>query len=61
MTQLSDIEKGLKLLNIVTQFRNKHQISCPEAITQVDRIIIDGYDLISDLCDVVGYIEVKDE
>ena len=50
------------LYETVTEFIDKHRISCPEAIAQNDAVITDAYDLIESLCEIVGYYEYdKDE
>lgn len=53
--------KAMKLHEIVQTFVDKHRISCADAIAQNDRIIEGAYDLIEDLCNVVGYYEYPEE
>lgn len=59
--ELTSDEKAAKVHEIVQAFIVKHRISCPDSIGQVDRIITDAYDLIEDLCNVVGYYQYPEE
>ena len=46
-----------KLLEVCKKFVNDNHISCPDAIGQCDWIIENAYQLIHDICDIVGYYE----
>lgn len=50
-----------KVLAIVEKFVVDQRITCPEAISQCDRVIENAYGFIEDLCDVAGYKESDDE
>jgi hypothetical protein len=50
-----DIERLKKLWVVCEKFIENQRISCPETIGQCDRVIENAYDLIEDICDVVGY------
>jgi hypothetical protein len=50
-----------KLREICKKFIEKHRISCSEAISQEDSIIVDAYDFIKEICDEVGYYEYPEE
>lgn len=56
-----DILKKDKLLEVVETFIEKHNISCPETIYQMDSVIRDAYEFIEELCNVVGYYELEDD
>jgi len=53
--------KALALLDRVEAFIEHHDIIVPETIYQTDRVIVDAYEFIADLCDIAGYKEVEDE
>lgn len=51
-----------ELTKIVEKFILDQQIHCEEDIYQSDRVIINAYEFIQELCDVVGYLpEEEDE
>lgn len=56
-----DQEKKDRLWEVCRKFVDKQQISCEEAICQCDRVILNAYDFIGDVCEVVGYYEYPDE
>lgn len=49
--------KANAVLHIVQEFIKKHNLSCPETIYQVDKVIEDAYGFIEDLCNAAGYKE----
>lgn len=53
----ASLKELIKLWQICSAFIEKHQITCVEAISQQDSIIVDGYDLIASICEEVGYYE----
>lgn len=48
-------EKALRLLSIVEKFVKDQKISSEECVYQSDRVILNAYEFIQELCDVVGY------
>jgi len=58
---VDDTQKGAKLLKIMQAFIEKQKISCAETVYQSDRVIENAYELIQDICDVVGYYKYDDE
>lgn len=54
-------EAEARLTAIVREFVEKHHVSCPETIHQTDRVIENAYELIEDLCNVVGYYRYLDD
>lgn len=50
-----------KLWNHCTQFVTKNNIYCAETVYQVDRVIINAYEFIEGVCDIVGYQQLEDE
>lgn len=54
-------DKQKQLLKLCEQFITEQRISCPETIHQTDRVIENAYNLIEDICDIVGYYEYEDE
>jgi hypothetical protein len=53
-------KKAEKVLKIVEKFIKKQRIRCAEDVGQSDRVIINAYDLIEDLCNVAGYHNEED-
>ena len=49
--------KARECLRLVDEFINDNEITCAEAVTQSDRVIINAYEFIEALCDVAGYWE----
>lgn len=56
-----DIVALLKLEAEVKRFVTEHRISCPEAICQNDDVIVDAYEFIEALVEIVGYFEEGDD
>ena len=55
--------KNLKdeLWNVCFNFIQEHEINCPEAVYQSDRVVLNAQEFIEKICDVVGYCEVEEE
>ena len=58
---IGDVERHAQLWLAVEKFIDEQRISCPETISQSDRVIENAYDFIEQLCDIVGYYEYEDE
>lgn len=54
------LQKCDKLYELVTKFVDEQDIYCQETVYQCDRVIINAYELIEQLCSVVGYKELDD-
>lgn len=54
-------EQKEALWEAVTRFIDENQISCGEAIYQMDHVSENSLELIEELCDIVGYHEYEDE
>jgi hypothetical protein len=54
-----------KLWNLCEEFTEKNNISCSETIYSKDSVIVNAYDFIEEICNIVGYhvgyIEIEDE
>lgn len=50
-----------RLTEIVKEFVREQRIYCPETIYQTDRVIVNAYEFIEKLCEVVGYHEYEDD
>lgn len=46
--------------NRVEKFIIENDIHCAETVAQSDRVIVNAYDFITDLCDIVGYKRADD-
>ena len=53
--------KEQKLLKLCQEYIKEHEISCPEAICQRDCIIENAYNLIEQICDIVGYHKYSED
>ena len=49
------------IINLVKSYIQKHHISCPESIYQMDKPQVDAIDLVCDLCEIVGFLEEDEE
>lgn len=49
------------LIGLVKSYIQKHHISCPESIYQMDKPQVDAIDLVCELCEIVGYIKGDEE
>lgn len=61
MYQTLSQEQQQALAKVCLDFVNKHRITCPESIYQVDSIIVDSTTLVEEICNVVGYVTDDDE
>lgn len=50
-----------KLHAICEKFIRDNSITCPETICQSDRVIMNAYEFIEQICENVGYCEVDEE
>jgi len=50
-----------KLWNVCKDFIEKQDINCPERIHQSDNVIINAYQLIEDIANIVGYVKINEE
>lgn len=55
------MNKQEELFKLCQKFIKDHNISCGECIYQQDQVIIDAYEFIGDICEIVGYVETEDE
>lgn len=46
-----------QLYDATFRFVKDNEIGCDEDIYQVDAVIVNAYDFISELCEIVGYAE----
>lgn len=49
------------LAELCKKFVVENGIGCPETIHQCDGVIVNAYDFIHRVCDIVGYVQYKDE
>lgn len=50
-----------ELHKVCLEFITKQRIDCAETIYQSDRVIENAYELIKDICDIVGYVKYEEE
>jgi hypothetical protein len=55
------MDKGQKLLELCEAFVGAQEITCPESVYQSDRVIENAYELIEDICNIVGYWDYETE
>lgn len=46
-----------KLWDVVTAWRDKQQVTCPESLYQMDSVQVSYYQLADDICKVIGYVD----
>jgi len=49
--------KTAQLWEVCRNFIEEQQISCAEAVCQSDRVILNAYEFIEKICDIVGYYQ----
>ena len=54
-------EQMAALWHVCSRFVEAQEISCEETIYQTDWVIENAYELVQQICDVVGYLENDDE
>jgi len=54
-------KKQKELWNLCETFIKENRIGCPETVGQCDWVIENAYDLIENICNIVGYDESDDE
>lgn len=52
--------KKTELWDLCQQFIEKQRISCPEAVME-DRVILNAYDFIEKIANIVGYYKYENE
>ena len=52
---IKQLKKFRELNEICREFIEKQEISCPETIYQTDRVILNAYEFIENVCNQVGY------
>jgi len=50
-----------KLLEFCRKFIADQNITCSETVYQSDRVILNAYEFIEGICEIVGYAESEDE
>jgi len=54
-------EQNQKLSEVCEKFILDHNITCAETIYQVDSVILDAYEFIEKICDIVGYDDLGED
>ena len=54
-------EQLKKLWDICNGYVQEQKISCAESVYQSDRVILNAYEFIENVCDVVGYWDDSEE
>jgi len=60
MKTLSKKDKD-KLVELCQKYARDHHITCSECVHQQDDVILDAYDFLANIFDIVGYEEIKYE
>lgn len=50
-----------ELEKVIVEFTDEHHISCPESVSQNDSVIIDAYEFIAKLIEIVGYYQYPED
>lgn len=56
----AQLQQAQALVEHCEQFIQDHRISCAETVYQSDRVILNAYEFIEGVCDLVGYYEDPD-
>lgn len=56
-----ELKQAQALVRHCEQFVADQQISCEETVYQSDRVIVNAYEFIQGVCDLVGYYDDPDE
>ena len=49
------------LVNLCVSFIKDNRIHSPETVYQTDRVIVNAYAFIEEICNIVGYHDSEDE
>lgn len=60
MVYNEDIEKHAKLWKLCERFIREQRISCAETIYQTDWVVVNSYELIEEICNIVGYVPTEE-
>lgn len=58
---IDELRDLAKIKAIIQNFIEAQEISCAETIYQTDRVIINAYEFIESLVEIVGYKEYEDD
>lgn len=58
---IDELRKLAKVKAVIQNFVNEHHISHEEVIYQTDRVIINAYEFIHELVELIGYKETDDD
>ena len=58
---ISTINTESELLKLCQKFIKDHNISCAEHIYQSDEVIVNAYEFITDICEIVGYVKYDED
>lgn len=53
----TNTEKKIQLMELCQRFIDENDIYCPETVAQTDHVIVNAYDFITEICEIVGYKE----
>lgn len=49
-----------KLWTLCEDFIKENEITCPETISQTDRVIENAYEFIDEICKILGYVKLDE-
>lgn len=58
---IDELRDLAKIKAIIQNFIEEQEISCAETIYQTDRVIVNAYEFIESLVEIVGYKEYEDD
>ncbi len=56
---MSNAQIRKELFRLCEQFIIENEISCPEAIYQLDSVIGNAYEFLEEMCNIVGYASIE--
>lgn len=57
---MADAHDRKLLFNLCETFVRDNEITCPEAIYQMDHVISNAHEFIEEVCNIVGYASHRD-
>jgi hypothetical protein len=55
------VENKQALYELCLKFIEDNNIHCAETVYQADRVIEHAYQFITDICDIIGYVDLEGE
>lgn len=57
----AEVDRLRELHDHCVNFIQENQITCAESVYQTDRVILNAYEFIEGVCEIVGYVDPEEE